>query len=604
MDSGQRRRPSASPARLALLALANGLVLLVLARLLWPGDAAGRAPEAQPMAGAATAGAAHDATAVTHALPGARPVARPGDRPGGGLSSRDAAAERAGGAGASGELQALAPRLRAVIADALAEARAAARAAARPPAGEFTVALCVRQRAAGGGAPQTLAFSADRALAPASNMKLVTSAAALVALGPAWQFETPVELGGPVSAGTLHGDLILRAGADPFYTRPAPAADGADRAKRASGVNGAWASASQEGALAPHLAPLLAALRQRGIRRIAGDIVLDEGSFEAPGPAPGWPGEVQHVREYCALAAGFSANGGCLNASLRPGLPGGPATVSVQPAAHGLEQQIAVTTGALRSTLRVAVEARGGRVLVKGSLPADVSLWQARCAHPDPVALFGAALCGSLEEAGMALGGSWRRGSPPERGPPLVTLTSSLAACLVPITTDSNNAVSEQVLLALGRAREGVGSRAAGARACASILEQLGVSAAGFIQADGSGLSRNNRVSARQLVALLDAVMARGGTTAHEFRASLALAGRTGTLAQRMGSGPAAGRVRAKTGWIEGASALSGLVEMEDGRRRVFSILVSYPRIQGLNRRVWKPMQDEICGILAGEEEG
>ena len=68
--------------------------------------------------------------------------------------------------------------------------------------------------------------------------------------------------------------------------------------------------------------------------------------------------------------------------------------------------------------------------------------------------------------------------------------------------------------------------------------------------------------------------------------------------------GPAAGRVRAKTGWIEGASALSGLVEMEDGRRRVFSILVSYPRIQGLNRRVWKPMQDEICGILAGEEEG
>ncbi|MDP6518622.1 MAG: D-alanyl-D-alanine carboxypeptidase/D-alanyl-D-alanine-endopeptidase, partial [Planctomycetota bacterium] len=343
-------------------------------------------------------------------------------------------------------------------------------------------------------------------------------------------------------------------------------------------------------------------LAARGIRHIDGALILDEGNFSAPGPAPGWPADAQLVREYCALPAGFSANGGCLNVALRPASPGAAPTVSLQPRAHGLEENIAVTTGARKSTLRVALEARHGRVLVKGSLPADVPLWTARCAHPDPVALFGEALCATLEEGGVTLAGGWRRGSPPERGPPLLTLTSALAECLVPINTDSNNAVAEQVFLALGNARHGQGTRSAGAQACAAMLVELGCNASGFIQADGSGLSRNGRASARQLVTLIAAVLRGGGEEARLFRSSLAVAGRSGTLAKRMTSGPAAGRVRAKTGWIEGASALSGVVELDDGRRRVFSILVSYPRLQGLNRSIWKPMQDEICAILAGAQ--
>ena len=99
-------------------------------------------------------------------------------------------------------------------------------------------------------------------------------------------------------------------------------------------------------------------------------------------------------------------------------------------------------------------------------------------------------------------------------------------------------------------------------------------------------------------VALLAAVLGPGDERARAFRDALPVAGESGSLDTRMTTGPARGRVRAKTGFINGTSGLSGLVETEDGRQLVFSILVEYPVVAGLNTTVWKPLQDEICGLL------
>ena len=82
---------------------------------------------------------------------------------------------------------------------------------------------------------------------------------------------------------------------------------------------------------------------------------------------------------------------------------------------------------------------------------------------------------------------------------------------------------------------------------------------------------------------------------AHAYVESLAVGGETGTLERRGMDG----RVRAKTGFIAGTSALSGLVETRAGRTLVFSILVDYPKFDGLNTSCWKPMQDAICKQLA-----
>lgn len=462
-------------------------------------------------------------------------------------------------------------RVRALVAEAIERARAATKGAAS--ASNVSVAVHVRELGRGG---ELVALEADRALRPASNMKLVTSAAALVLLGGDYHFRTRFDSTAPVEAGLLRGDLVVRAGADPLFD---PAA---------------------EGEVSALLAPAVRALRQAGVERIAGDLVLDEGSYLAPGPGPGWPPSDQFWQEHCALCAGFSANAGCLTALVEAGAVGRAATVRVAPRAHGLEERLGVTSGARKSELRIAVGARGSVVEVRGSLPVDVPRWSARFAHPDPVALFGGALRAALAEGGIQLAGTVLRARGRPEGRLLAELRTPLAPLLAPINADSNNAVADQLFLALGAEVMGRGDREGGASAVSLALRRLGVPAEGLVQVDGSGLSREDRVSARQISALLEAVLRLPDPAARLFRESLARSGESGTLATRMRSPLLRGKVAAKTGWISGTSALSGCVETARGKTLVFSILIDYPRLGGLNQSCWKPLQDDLCETLAG----
>ncbi|MEO6710812.1 MAG: D-alanyl-D-alanine carboxypeptidase, partial [Planctomycetota bacterium] len=119
---------------------------------------------------------------------------------------------------------------------------------------------------------------------------------------------------------------------------------------------------------------------------------------------------------------------------------------------------------------------------------------------------------------------------------------------------------------------------------------------------DGSGLSDRNRVSARQLTALIQAVACGDSRSARIYRSSLAVGGVSGTLDGRMRSAKVKGRVFAKTGFIDGTSALSGIVKTRDEGELIFSILVNYDEFGGLNSSVWKPMEDQVCELLAGME--
>lgn len=412
----------------------------------------------------------------------------------------------------------------------------------------------------------------DMSMRPASNMKLVTTAAALTLLSSGFAFETRVEAGGPISDGVLHGDLVLRASGDPLCDAEG---DGRNEAR---------------------LDAVVEALRESGVRLIDGDVVLDEGAFADPSPAPGWPEASQHWAEYCALAGGFSVNGGVLRATLLPGSGAGRG-VEVRPAPHGLREKYGVKIGS-RSDVRVGATAT--TCTVKGELPAaQVEQWSAAFSHPDPVGLFGAVLSDRLQRGGVEVGGAVkrRRGTPP--GVLLGSVSSPLVDTLVPINTRSANSIADHVFLAMGAAAVGEGSRAGGQQAARKALGLLGVPQEGFVQVDGSGLSRDNRVTARQIVALLEAVHRLPDEVRELFFSSLAVAGRTGTLRERMRGTAGDGRVHGKTGWIAGASALSGLARGEGGREVLFSILVGYPsEASGLNTHVFKPMQDELVLVL------
>jgi D-alanyl-D-alanine carboxypeptidase/D-alanyl-D-alanine-endopeptidase (penicillin-binding protein 4) len=478
----------------------------------------------------------------------------------------------------------LGARVRALIAEY--EERASKESGGRVSAKDVAVSVHVREAGAKG---ELVAIEADRAMRPASNLKLVTSSAALVLLGAGWSFETILETEGAIENGVLRGDLVVRAGGDPLYDRD-PEAKGRE-------VRG-------DGSVDALLAPALASLEKRGLKSVDGALVLDELDYAAPSPAPAWPSESQRWSEYCALAGGFSANAGCLTATVKPGEVGGPAEVRVEPRHDGLERKGRVTTGPAKSKLDVRVEARAGAALVEGSIPKSVPTWSTRFAAPDPVDLFGHALAGALADRGIAVKAGWKRAHAPMTGKwtQLARISTPLTAVVDAMNTDSNNACADQVFLALGHARGGGGTREGGRAAVAKALEKLGVTTDGLVQVDGSGLSRDDRVSARQITALVDAVLRLDEKTSRTFVESLALASESGTLDDRMRDPKLAGKVRAKTGFIAGTSALSGLLETKDGRRLVFSILVEYPNADGLNRSCWKPMEDAICAELAGAD--
>lgn len=430
------------------------------------------------------------------------------------------------------------------------------------------------------GRVERLSRLSNASLVPASNLKLITLAAALAELGPKHQFETHFEARGSIAGGTLSGDLVARACGDPLYQ-----------------VDG-------DGGLQTWAKDLAQQLRAAGIESVSGDLVLDEGDFLEPGPGPAWPSSKEHWKEYCALSGGFSANAGCLTALVHSTKSGARARVQVLPSGSGMTRRGEVKTVAKRKALTVAVGATPGRYTVRGSIPADVASYSARFAVPDPVEFFGQTLKSALAKEGVTIAGGVLRERHTSGGARVATLRSALADMVVPILRDSNNSVADQVFFHLALRSGKRPDRAGGQAAVAGALTKIGVSAEGLVQVDGSGLSKQDRTSPRQLTALVAAAMARGGEAARLFREALPVAGESGKLRNRMSRGPAKGRVRAKTGFVNGASGLSGLVETEDGRLLAFSILVNYPHVDGLNTHAFKPMQDEICEALVSVSLG
>ena len=283
---------------------------------------------------------------------------------------------------------------------------------------------------------------------------------------------------------------------------------------------------------------------------------------------------------------------------VEPDTSRGPASVEIAPLGHGARVEVDVKTLGRGESLDLKAVVVPDLIRVWGGIPLDVKEWTGRYAHPDPVGLFGSVLRHALEEGGVVVDGELRLERKALGGVTLAALRTPILGALAPINTHSNNAVADQLFLKVGCDNAGAGDRGGGAVAAVNAFDQLGVRADGYTQVDGSGLSRNNRISARQIVALLDAVVGPGDVGSDAFMQSLALAGVSGTLSDRMLGTIAESMVRGKSGFIAGTSALSGVAMTHSERFFAFSVLVEYPATGGLNRQIWKPMQDEICEAI------
>ena len=198
----------------------------------------------------------------------------------------------------------------------------------------------------------------------------------------------------------------------------------------------------------------------------------------------------------------------------------------------------------------------------------------------------------ALVAAGIAVAGRAATGPAPSGSPGLAVVRSKTVAAIVRrMNKISDNFYAEMLVKHLGAVLRDKGTTAAGCRVIRRVLQTRNVPLAGVRIADGSGLSLYNRATARAVGAILVAAW-RDPAVRDPFFSSLAIAGVDGTLEERMRTGPAHGRVRAKTGTLNTASALSGYV----GTRYVFSILQNDSPISWTRAR---RSQDRFAQTLA-----
>lgn len=210
----------------------------------------------------------------------------------------------------------------------------------------------------------------------------------------------------------------------------------------------------------------------------------------------------------------------------------------------------------------------------------------------NPPASAAAALHRALERRGIRVAGAPRAARAPSDSDLLAIVRSPTMERLAALTNKpSDNFFAETLVKDLSMQANGRGTTAGGTRIAAGFARRLGAAPAGL--ADGSGLSRGNRAAPQRVVGLLLALRERDEYRA--FYRSLAIAGRDGTLASRMRSGPARSRCRGKTGTISGVSALSGYCRALSGETYAFSILHN-----SVNSFTARAAQDRMAQAIAG----
>jgi D-alanyl-D-alanine carboxypeptidase/D-alanyl-D-alanine-endopeptidase (penicillin-binding protein 4) len=421
--------------------------------------------------------------------------------------------------------------------------------------------------------------NASKLLRPASNMKLYTVAAALDRLSPDYRFVTSVYASArPDTAGILRGDLTIYGRGDPSI---AARFNGGDYFK---GIN--------------DLASQIAAA---GVKRVEGDLVGDETYFIGPRYGSGWTWEDLQWW-YGAEVSALTANDNALDLIVKPGSAVGmPAVITTGPPDPLLAIINRVVTGE-KGTKRELTLHRGlgaDSLEIHGTIPLDDRGYTAGVGISHPGLLFIYLLRSSLAQRGVTFTGKSRTVPAPAyaNGPATFRPTGSIEIAsmqspplsLIAAQTlkPSQNLYTELILRTLGKVVPPPPpppgsldttrtSEDAGLEIVKTFLKEAGVNTSGLALTDGSGLSRNDMITAEASVQLLT-YMGRH-RYAGVFREALPIAGVDGTLRNRMKGTPAENNVRAKTGSLSSASSLAGYLTTAGGENLVFSIMVNnYP---------------------------
>ncbi len=412
--------------------------------------------------------------------------------------------------------------------------------------------------------------NADRLFVPASVAKLFVSAVAAALLPPDGRVRTSLYSTGPVAAGVVQGDLVLYGRGDPTMDR------------RCYGLDTTAAFTCQTDPAAP-LRRLADSLRGLGIRAVAGDLVGDGSWLEPTLVHPAWEGYDLNWW-YAAPVSGLGFNDNSVDIAWSPGPVGEPARISFSPALGDvtLANRTVVIPGDTGATLDFFRDPGTDRIRAEGRVPQGGGGGLEYFALPDPNLYAAWALGAALAGAGITVRGTTRSTTDSSAfrtaraTAPLAEVESRpFRDWIFPILNSSQNWFAEMLLKQLGRRFGGEGSWARGlAVERRFLIDSVGLDSTRFALVDGSGLASSNAVSPRALVGVL--LFAHRHPGMDPFFAALPRSGARGSLHNRFLGTSVEGRVRAKPGSITGVNSLAGYLDLANGRRITFAILVDH----------------------------
>jgi D-alanyl-D-alanine carboxypeptidase/D-alanyl-D-alanine-endopeptidase (penicillin-binding protein 4) len=384
-------------------------------------------------------------------------------------------------------------------------------------------------------------------LLPASNEKVITLAAAAERLGWDYTFTTELSAAGAVDGGVLHGDLVVTGSGDPSID---------DWDGQATTLWGQWA----------------AELKARGISSVTGRVIGDDNRLQDVVLGSGWAWD-DLDRSFATGVGALQFNQNTARLVVAPGAAVNDlALIHIEPPGSGLTLRSVVQTSPGHGALLLETRRGAGSPVleVRGTIPLASQPVARNVSVVNPTIYFASALREALTASGIDIRGPAvdiddlaDTSALDNRTPILIHRSPPLSELAVTMMKMSQNLYAETFLLAAG-----------GPPAVREQLLRWGIEEGSVVVADGSGLSRYNMATAAAFVAILTHVY-RDERLRVPFGAALPIAGRDGTLANRMRRTAAEGNAHAKTGAFMNARGLAGYVRTADGEPLVFSIMAN-----------------------------
>jgi serine-type D-Ala-D-Ala carboxypeptidase/endopeptidase (penicillin-binding protein 4) len=399
----------------------------------------------------------------------------------------------------------------------------------------------------------------NKSLIPASTMKAVTTSTALLIFGKDEKFYTSLQYSGHIdSAGILHGNIFIVGGGDPT-------------------LGSVYFNAQDQREV--FLKNWVSAIKSSGIKKITGKIIADDSVFEGePVPSTWNWGDLGNY--YGAGAAGLSVYDNTYEIELTSGKPGNATTVKkITPFIPYMDLKNEVKS-ANTATDNSCIYGSPGSCerVIKGAIPSNKTSFKVKGSIPDPALLTAYLLNDALIIAGVEI----------EEKPTTIKQTGVVIGNKELIFTHSSptldsivywtnlksiNPFAEHLINHLGLKKYGIGDTYSGAQAITTFWRSKGIDVNGLFIADGSGLSRSNGITTKQLTEIMR-FMAQSDEF-DSFYASLPIAGKTGSIAGMCRGTAAENNLRAKSGYINRVRSYTGYVTNKSGNLIAFTMIAN-----------------------------